>query len=116
MFEVRPSSNADEYARSIYGIAQYFGSPLDEERIERFGQVLPFERMHAAFEGDEIVGGAGAFPFELSVPGGVLPCGGVTVVGVYPDASPPGRLARDDGCAAARHPRARGADRGALGE
>src|SRR4051794_35261542 len=40
--------------------------------------------MHAAFEDGEIVGGAGAFPFEFSVPGGVLPCGGVTVVGVYP--------------------------------
>ena len=84
MFEVRPSSTADEFARSVYGIAQYFGGPLDEERIDRFSKVLPFERMHAAFEDDEIVGGAGAFPFEFSVPGGVLPCGGVSVVGVYP--------------------------------
>jgi predicted acetyltransferase len=84
VFEVRPSSSADEFARSVYGIAQYFGGPLDEERTERFSKVLPFERMHAAFEDGEIVGGAGAFPFELSVPGGVLPCGGVSVVGVYP--------------------------------
>src|SRR6185437_465823 len=29
-------------------------------------------------------GGAGAYPFELSVPGGSLPCGGVTAVGVQP--------------------------------
>src|SRR5207253_9637599 len=35
-------------------------------------------------EDGEIAGGAGAFPFDFSVPGGVLPCGGVTVVGVYP--------------------------------
>jgi predicted acetyltransferase len=84
MFEVRPSGNADEYARSIYGIGQYFGGPLNEERTDRFSKILPFERMHAAFEEGEIVGGAGAFPFELSVPGGVLPCGGVSVVGVYP--------------------------------
>jgi predicted acetyltransferase len=40
--------------------------------------------MHAAFDGGEIVGGAGAVPFELSVPGGSLRCAGVTVVGVYP--------------------------------
>ena len=40
--------------------------------------------MHAAFDGDEVVGGAGAATFELSVPGGSLPCAGVTVVGVYP--------------------------------
>src|SRR6266404_5495790 len=58
MFEVRPSGNADEYARSVYGIAQYFGGPLDEERTDRFSKLLPFERMHAAFEHGEIVGGA----------------------------------------------------------
>src|SRR4051812_13647256 len=84
MFEVRPSSNADEFGRAVYGIGQYFGGPPTEEQIDRFKQVLPFERMHAAFEDGQIIGGAGAFPFELSVPGGELPCGGVTVVGVYP--------------------------------
>ena len=46
--------------------------------------MLPHERMHAALADGQIVGGAGAFPFELSVPGGTLPCGGVTVVGVSP--------------------------------
>ena len=40
--------------------------------------------MHAAFEDGRIVGAAGAFPFELAVPGGTLPCAGVTLVGVYP--------------------------------
>jgi predicted acetyltransferase len=84
VFEIRPSSDADEYGRAVYGIAQYFGGPLTEEQLGRFSQMLPFERMHAAFEGGQIVGGTGAFPFELSVPGGTLPCGGVTVVGVYP--------------------------------
>jgi predicted acetyltransferase len=84
VFEVRPAADVDEYGRAIYGIGQYFGAAPDEERLERFAKVLPIERMHAAFEDGEIVGGAGAFPFELSVPGGVLPCGGVTVVGVYP--------------------------------
>ncbi len=84
MFEVRHSSNASEFGRAVDAIGQYFGAPLTEERIDRFKQVLPFDRMHAAFEDGEIVGGAGAFPFQFSVPGGVLPCGGVTVVGVYP--------------------------------
>jgi predicted acetyltransferase len=40
--------------------------------------------MHAAWEDGAIVGGAGVFPFELSVPGGIVRCAGVTVVGVYP--------------------------------
>src|SRR5438105_12702369 len=40
--------------------------------------------MQGAFDDGRIVGGAGAFPLDLSVPGGSLPCGGVTLVGVYP--------------------------------
>lgn len=83
-FEIRPTDDLSEYGRAIFGIGQYFGAAADEERLERFRQVLPFERMHAAWEDGEIVGGAGAFPFDFSVPGGSLPCGGVTVVGVYP--------------------------------
>jgi predicted acetyltransferase len=84
MFEVRPTSDAQEFADAVYGIGQYFGPPLDEARVERFSSVLPIERMHAAWQDGQVVGGAGAFPFELSVPGGTLRCGGVTVVGVYP--------------------------------
>ena len=50
--------------------------------------------MHAVFDGDEIVGGAGAFPFGLTVPGGALPCAGVTVVGVLPSHRRRGLLRR----------------------
>ena len=84
MFEVRACADADEYARAIGAIGQYFNPPPSEEFLERFPQTLPHERMHAAFEDGQIVGGAGAFPFELSVPGGSLPCGGITAVGVQP--------------------------------
>jgi predicted acetyltransferase len=84
MFEVRAARDREEYRRAFYGIGQYFGGPPTDEQIERFEQVLPHDRMHAAFEDGAIVGGAGAFPFEMSVPGGELRCGGVTVVGVYP--------------------------------
>ena len=54
---------------------------LTEERMERFSRNLPIERMHAAWESGKIVGGAGAFPFEMTVPGAVVPTAGVTVVG-----------------------------------
>src|SRR3954451_1819077 len=84
MFDVRPTRDAEEYSRALYGIGQYFGAHATEDQLGRFTQVLPVDRMHAAFEDGEIVGGAGAFPFDMSVPGGSLPCGGVTVVGVYP--------------------------------
>ncbi len=84
MFDVRPCADQDEYARAIGAIGQYFNPPPGDEFLERWVRILPHERMHAAFEDAEVVGGAGAFPFELSVPGGSLPCAGVTAVGVHP--------------------------------
>jgi predicted acetyltransferase len=83
-FEIRPSRDLEEYGSAIFGIGQYFGARPDEERLQRFSKVLDLERMHAALEDGQIIGGAGAFDFDLSVPGGTLPCAGVTVVGVYP--------------------------------
>jgi predicted acetyltransferase len=84
MFEIRPCTTMQEYGDAIFGIGQYFGARPDEERLQRFSTVLEVDRMHAAFEGGQVVGGGGAFSFDLSVPGGSLPCAGVTVVGVYP--------------------------------
>jgi len=84
MFEVRPCADQEEYARAVGAIGQYFNPPPSEEFLEALVLTLPHERMHAAFEEEQIVGGAGAFPFELSVPGGSLPCAGVTAVGVQP--------------------------------
>ena len=84
MFEVRSCADQDEYGRAIGAIGQYFNPPPTEEFYERWAKTLPHERMHAAFEEGQIVGGAGAFPFELSVPGRSLPCAGVTAVGVHP--------------------------------
>ena len=84
MFDVRPSADQDEYGRAIGAIGQYFNPPPSEEFLERLPRTMPHQRMHAAFEDDQIVGGAGVYPFELSVPGGSLPCAGVTAVGVHP--------------------------------
>jgi predicted acetyltransferase len=83
-WDVRATTDLEEFVDAVGAISHYFGSERDLERAERFGRVLPLERMHAAFDGDLIVGGAGAFPFELTVPGGQVACGGVTVVGVLP--------------------------------
>jgi predicted acetyltransferase len=84
MFEVRTTRDRPEFGRALYGIAQYFGGYPTDEQLDRFTQVMPLDRMHAAFDGDEIAGGAGVFAFDFSVPGNSLPCAGVTVVGVYP--------------------------------
>jgi predicted acetyltransferase len=84
MFEVRPCADQEEFGLAVGVIGQYFNPPPGKEMLERFARLLPHERMHAAFEDGQIVGGAGAFPFELSVPGASLPCAGVTVVGTQP--------------------------------
>ena len=83
--EIRPTTTIEEYSAAVGTIGHYFGGwPANLEAAERFARNLPLERMHAAFDGDRVIGGAGALPFELTVPGGQVRCGGVTVVGVQP--------------------------------
>ena len=66
-------------------IRYYFGrSTPNEDEAERFTRMLPAERMYAAWEGSRAVGGLGAFPFQLTVPGGRVPAAGVTVAAVLP--------------------------------
>ena len=84
-FEVRACASTDEVKHAVAPIAYYFGrSTPDEELSERLIRVLPAERVYAAWEGGRAVGGRGAFPFQLTVPGGRLPAAGVTVAGVLP--------------------------------
>jgi predicted acetyltransferase len=83
--EVRICQTVEELRRAAGAIVHYFGrEPPDEEWSDRWLKNFELERMHAAFDGAQIVGGAGAFSFRLTVPGGVLPAAGVTVVGVLP--------------------------------
>jgi predicted acetyltransferase len=83
-FDVRPVTDLDEFTEAFLAIGQYFGAEPKEERMQRFTQSLPFDRMFAARENGRTIGGAGSFPFTMTVPGGQVPCAGVTVVGVYP--------------------------------
>jgi predicted acetyltransferase len=83
-FDVRPVKDLDEFSSAVFAIGQYFGMTPTGERMQRFLDQITAERMHAAWENGTIVGGAGAFAFDLSVPGGDVPTAGVSVVGVYP--------------------------------
>jgi predicted acetyltransferase len=65
-------------------ISHYFGRGPDEERGRVFERILPAERVHVAREDGVIVGSTGAFPFDLTVPGGRLPAAGIVAVGVLP--------------------------------
>jgi predicted acetyltransferase len=83
--EVRPCASVEELQAALNVITHYFGGETSLEDAERFAKWIDLERMHAAFEGDRTVGGAGAFSYEMSVPGGAsVPAAGVTVVGVLP--------------------------------
>src|ERR1700741_951415 len=83
--EVRPCPSPDEFRQAITPITTYFGAASPDERhAERRLQVLPPERVYAAWDGDQVVGGLGALPLQLPVPGGRVPAAGVTVAGVLP--------------------------------
>ncbi|HEY7106223.1 MAG TPA: GNAT family N-acetyltransferase [Acidimicrobiia bacterium] len=75
----------DEMIGFHRAVATAFGTIGSDDEVTEWGVGLEPERTIAAFDGDSIVGTAGAFTFELTVPGGALvPTAGVTVVGVHP--------------------------------
>jgi len=55
--------------------------PTDEE-LAVTRETTEFDRTLAFFDGKEMVATAGIFSYEMTVPGGTLPCGGVTRVSV----------------------------------
>jgi predicted acetyltransferase len=81
--EVR-ACKPDELKLALTPIFHFFGSAPSEEGLASISRVLPADRMHMALEDGAPVGGAGVFPFQLTVPGGRVPAAGVTVVGVLP--------------------------------
>jgi predicted acetyltransferase len=93
-YRVRTTRDLGEWAAAAAAIGHYFGWVPTEEDAARFARLLPLDRMHAVWDGRSIVAGAGAFPFGLIVPGGELPCAGVTVVGVLPSHRRRGLLRR----------------------
>ena len=83
--EIRPCASADDVRQALAPIRHYFGrSAPNEDQAERFTRVLPAERIYAAWEGSRAVGGLGAFPFRLTIPGGSVPAAGVTIAAVLP--------------------------------
>ena len=83
--EIRPCASADDVRQALAPIRHYFGrSAPNEDQAERFTRVLPAERIYAAWEGSRAVGGLGAFPFQLTIPGGRVPAAGVTIAAVLP--------------------------------
>jgi predicted acetyltransferase len=81
---IRPPGE-DELRAAMTASEVAFGSgELKDEDWERESKALPASRALAAFDAGKPVALAGAYKFDLSVPGGQLPCAGVTWIGVLP--------------------------------
>jgi len=79
--DVRP---LDGGLRAFYEAGETaFSGQLRDEDWTVLEPAAEADRAIAAYDGDRIVGTAGAFSFELTVPGGMLPAAGVTLVGVH---------------------------------
>ena len=65
-------------------VAIAFGQDPDPAEEERDRRLLEFDRNRGAFDGTRLVGAAGAYSFELTVPGGRVAAAGVSNVTVLP--------------------------------
>jgi predicted acetyltransferase len=82
-YEIRPVEE-ERFAEFIAVAEATFGEESSEEGTRRFRAKTELDRTIAAFDGDAIVGTTSSFAFEMTVPGGELPTGGVTIVAVLP--------------------------------
>jgi predicted acetyltransferase len=84
-YPIRPVSSEEFDAFHTVDMHAFHGSPLSPEERQLVVSHLEFDRSLAAFDGDAPVGTAGAYSFQLSVPGSAaLPAAGVTWVSVLP--------------------------------
>ena len=82
--EIRPPAE-DELRAAMVAAETAFGTgAIEDDDWERERRALPAARAHAAFDAGKPVALAGAYTFDLTIPGGELPCAGVTWVGVIP--------------------------------
>jgi predicted acetyltransferase len=61
-----------------------FGGDPEPDELAMWRPLVEADRTHGAFDGATLVGSAAVFTFDMTVPGGPLPCAGVTGVSVAP--------------------------------
>lgn len=83
--EIRACASPEEARQATTPLMHYFGrSAPNDDQVERLARILPAERVYAAWEDGQAVGGLAAYPLHLTVPGGRVPAAGVTLAGVLP--------------------------------
>jgi predicted acetyltransferase len=84
-FPIRPVSPEEFDGYATVGMHAFHGAPKNDEERQRVLSHLEFDRSLAAFDGTVPVGTAGAYSFQLTVPGfRSVPAAGVTWVAVLP--------------------------------
>jgi len=82
--DIRPVSDDEfiDFARVDFAA---FGGKVDDRVLDSHRPVFEADRSLAAFEGDRLVGTAGSFSFEVTLPGlASVPAAAVSYVGVLP--------------------------------
>lgn len=82
--DIAPCSTSEELLQALVPVLHYFGAVFKPQDANRFVPFVEPSRGFAAREGSALVGGCASFPFEMTVPGGVVQAAGLTVVGVLP--------------------------------
>jgi predicted acetyltransferase len=81
-YDLRPVTE-EEWPDYVRSVEAGFGTHPSEDDYAEWRSVAELDRTLAAFEGDRIIGNAGAFSLELTVPGNQqIRMAGVTAVGV----------------------------------
>lgn len=73
-----------EFRPWLRTIESAFGDEPNEQALDANEHIYEMDRVLVAADHGHIVGGAGAFTFRLTVPGGEIGAAGVTAVGVVP--------------------------------
>jgi len=68
MGDIRLCSSTDELRAAVTPIWHYFFRQPVDEQVQTLQRVMPVHRVHSAWEDGGIVGAAGSFPFDLTVP------------------------------------------------
>lgn len=80
---IRPIA-PEEFESFARAFGTSFGFEMNLENMEPQRQIFEFDRTLAVLEGEEMVGTAGVFSFDTTVPGASMPTAGVTWVSVKP--------------------------------
>src|ERR1700704_4161942 len=75
------AEEVDEFERCL-GVG--FGEIAPPEHISTWGPLLDPQRCLAAFDGDDMVGGAAAITLGITVPGTIVPTGAVLGAAILP--------------------------------